>query len=148
MKVGETVTMTHMGTREVQVKLVAIGHQDDDGMRRVFFECNGNQNSFDVLDRTDDQDGGKSKRVQNEKADPNNEGHVGCSMKGLIVDVLKVEGDIIEEGEPIAVLSAMKMESVVSAPISGRLTKVITKMGDALDSGDLIAIITPADKSE
>ena len=66
-------------------------------------------------------------------------------MKGLIVDVVKVEGDIIEEGEPIAVLSAMKMESIVSAPISGRLTKVIAKMGDALDSGDLIAIITPAD---
>ena len=65
-------------------------------------------------------------------------------MKGLIVDVVKVEGDIIEEGEPIAVLSAMKMESIVSAPIAGRLTKVIAKIGDALDSGDLIAIITPA----
>lgn len=41
MEVGETVTMTHMGTREVTVKLVAIGHQDEDGMRRVFFEVNG-----------------------------------------------------------------------------------------------------------
>jgi pyruvate carboxylase len=65
-------------------------------------------------------------------------------MKGLIVDVLKNEGDMVEEGEPIAVLSAMKMESVMSAPCSGRLTKVLAKMGDALDSGDLIAIITPA----
>jgi pyruvate carboxylase len=145
MSVGETVNLTHMGTRNVTVKLVAIGHQDEDGNRRVFFEVNGAQNSFDVQDRTEEMEGGKSKRVQNEKADPANEGHIGCSMKGLIVDVLKSEGDIIEEGEPIAVLSAMKMESVVSAPIAGRLTKVIAKMGDALDSGDLIAIITPAD---
>lgn len=66
-------------------------------------------------------------------------------MKGLIVDVLKNEGDMIEEGEPIAVLSAMKMESVVSATVSGKITKILAKMGDALDSGDLIAIITKSE---
>lgn len=66
-------------------------------------------------------------------------------MKGLIVDVLKNEGDMIEEGEPIAVLSAMKMESVVSATASGKITKILAKMGDALDSGDLIAIITKSE---
>lgn len=63
-------------------------------------------------------------------------------MKGLVVDVLKAEGDLVEEGEPIAVLSAMKMESVISAPKSGRLTKCLVLQGDALDSGDLIAIIS------
>jgi pyruvate carboxylase len=129
MKVGEEMNLTHMGGREVNIKLVAIGHMDDNGYRRVFFEVNGTQNSFDVEDRTEEQTGGGSQRIKREKADPSNAGHIGCSMKGLIVDVLKNEGDMIEEGEPIAVLSAMKMETVVSAPVSGRLTKVIAQMG-------------------
>jgi pyruvate carboxylase len=142
MKVGESITFTHMITREVTVKLVAIGHMDDDGNRRVFFEVNGIQNSFDVVDRTPELTGKSSNKVSREKADPENQGHVPCSMKGLIVDVLKNEGDAVTEGEPIAIVSAMKMESVVSAQKSGKITKILTKMGDALDAGDLIAIIS------
>lgn len=60
-----------------------------------------------------------------EKADLTNEGHIACSMKGLVVDVLKSTGDMVEEGEPIAVLSAMKMETVISAPKSGRISSVL-----------------------
>ena len=122
MKVGDSITFLFMDTREVTVKLVAIGHMDDDGNRRVFFEVNGLQNSFDVLDRTPDQAGVATKKVSREKADPTNQGHVPCSMKGLIVDVLKNERDMVEEGEPIAIVSAMKMESVVSAQKSGKIT--------------------------
>jgi pyruvate carboxylase len=147
MKVGESIKLVHMGGREVTIKLVAIGNMDDNGNRRVYFEVNGQQNSFDVKDRATNQNNGAVKKVGREKADSNNEGHVGSSMKGLIVDVLKTEGSMIEVGEPIAVLSAMKMETVVSAPIRGRLTKIIAKMGDALDSGDLIAVITPTDSA-
>jgi biotin carboxyl carrier protein len=43
-------------------------------------------------------------------------------MKGLIVDVLKSVGDSVNAGEPIAIVSAMKMESVVSAQKSGKIT--------------------------
>lgn len=62
-------------------------------------------------------------------------------MKGLVVDVLKNEGDLVSEGEPIGVLSAMKMETIISAPCNGRISKCLIKIGDALDQGDLIAII-------
>jgi pyruvate carboxylase len=41
MKVGESITVSHMGGREVNIKLMAIGHMDAEGMRRVFFEVNG-----------------------------------------------------------------------------------------------------------
>jgi len=35
----------------------------------------------------------------------------------------------------------MKMETVISAPKSGRLSTVLVAQGDALDSGDLVAVI-------
>ena len=130
---------TNVAGRDRYIKLSAIGHVQDDGMRRVFFEVNGLQNAFDVLDRTES---GATLADKREKADMNNEGHIACSMKGLVVDVLKAEGDLVEEGEPIAVLSAMKMESVISASKSGRITKCLVNQGDALDSGDLVAIIS------
>ena len=97
------------------------------------------QNTFDILDRTET---GATLADKREKADLTNEGHIACSMKGLIVDVLKNEGDLVEEGEPVAVLSAMKMETVISAPKSGRVTKCLVIQGDALDTGDLVAIIS------
>lgn len=120
------------------VKLTAIGHIDPKGFRRVFFEVNGQQNSFDILDRNSNQ---ALNLVQREKADPNNINHVGCSMNGLIVDVVKKVGEQVSKGDPIAVLSAMKMETVISAPVSGTIKSLNVKSGDAVVSQDLIATI-------
>ena len=99
---------------------------------------NHNQNSFDVIDRTSEQSISQHKR---DKADVKDKGQVGCAMKGLIVDITKNDGDLVVEGEPLAVLSAMKMETIISAPISGRILKYVVSIGDALDQGDLIVII-------
>lgn len=117
---------------------MAIGQLNEDGTRRVFFEVNGLQNSFDVLDRTSDAAANLTKR---EAADPEDAGQVGSAMKGLVVDVLKSAGDLVEEGEPLAVMSAMKMETIISAPKKGRIERFAVKTGDDLDSGDLIAVI-------
>ena len=37
---------------------------------------------------------------------------------------------------------AMKMESAVKAPFTGKVTKVYAKVGDALKSQDLLLILT------
>jgi pyruvate carboxylase len=118
--------------------LVAIGQIHEDGTRRVFFEVNGLQNSFDVLDRTSDV---AANLIKKEKVDTEDDGQVGSAMKGLVVDVLKSSGDLVEEGEPLAVMSAMKMETIISAPKKGRIERIAVKTGDDLDSGDLIAVI-------
>jgi len=138
MKVGEEFSYHERNGKEIFVKLTAIGHINDEGMRRVFFEVNGQQNSIDILDRTSTE----SKKVNTrEKADPNNQNQIGCSMNGLIVDVVKSVGDSVAEGDPVAVLSAMKMETIISASKSGKITKICVKGGDAVSSQDLIAEI-------
>jgi len=65
MKVGEEFSITHMGTRDVSIKLVAIGSTSDEGFKRVFFEVNNQANSFDVIDRTSDS----SFQLKRDKAD-------------------------------------------------------------------------------
>ena len=63
-------------------------------------------------------------------------------MPGVVVEVrTPEEGKPVQKGDPLVVLSAMKMETVVSAPCSGSLTEVNVAVGDHVDAGDLIAEI-------
>ena len=67
-------------------------------------------------------------------------------MNGLIVDVVKSVGDHVDKGDPIAVLSAMKMETAVTAPCSGTVAALRPlSVGDAVDAGLELVAIAPAE---
>ena len=51
------------------------------------------------------------------------------------------EGDKIQEGEPLATLSAMKMETVIPAPSSGVVSHIAVNIGDKVEGDDLIVEI-------
>lgn len=51
------------------------------------------------------------------------------------------EGDHVEKGQPIAVLSAMKMEMIVQAPRAGTVKVVSITNGQKLEGDDLICTI-------
>lgn len=51
------------------------------------------------------------------------------------------EGDKVEKGQAIAVLSAMKMEMVVQAAKAGTVTSVAITNGQKLEGDDLICTI-------
>lgn len=48
------------------------------------------------------------------------------------------EGDRVEKGDPLVVLSAMKMEMNVAAPTSGLVKKIYISSGQKLTAGDLL----------
>ena len=51
-------------------------------------------------------------------------------MPAVVVDYKVKIGDEVSEGEPLVVLSAMKMETVLPAPCSGKVTRVLHNAGD------------------
>lgn len=59
-------------------------------------------------------------------------------MPGSIIDVRVKEGDFVEKGKPLVVLSAMKMEMIVQANVSGKVKKLHVKNGMKLEADDLI----------
>jgi len=65
-------------------------------------------------------------------------GSITAPMPGLIIDIMVKPGDKIEEGTPLLVLSAMKMENVILAEGEGVIKSIEVKKDDAVDKGQLI----------
>ncbi|MFT6796054.1 MAG: biotin carboxyl carrier protein [Maribacter sp.] len=59
-------------------------------------------------------------------------------MPGLIMDVMVQAGQAIEEGTPLLVLSAMKMENQILSQGGGTIRFIAIKVGDTVDKGQLI----------
>ncbi|MDO5068021.1 MAG: biotin carboxylase N-terminal domain-containing protein [Propionibacteriaceae bacterium] len=67
-----------------------------------------------------------------------------CPMQGTIVKVSVTEGEVVEEGQVIAVIEAMKMEQPLTAHRPGQVTKLAVSAGQAVSSGDVLCeIIDP-----
>ena len=48
---------------------------------------------------------------------------------------------VVKEGDKIAVLSAMKMETVIPATKSGTIKRLLVNAGDSVEGDDLLAVI-------
>lgn len=72
------------------------------------------------------------------KASKSNKGQVGAPMPGTVMEVRVKEGDKVEKGAPLVVLSAMKMEMVVQAPVAGIVKSVDVNVGMKLEGEDLL----------
>lgn len=62
------------------------------------------------------------------------EGAVTVSMPGAVVKVLVVVGDEVEEGQPVLIIEAMKMENEVKAGMGGFVEAIHVKEGDAVEA--------------
>ena len=66
---------------------------------------------------------------------------VNAVLAGNIFKVHVSPGTVVEKDDPLLVVEAMKMETVVSAPKSGTVTDVFVKEGDAVAVGDAMVSI-------
>ncbi|HET9877262.1 MAG TPA: biotin/lipoyl-binding carrier protein, partial [Mycobacterium sp.] len=59
-----------------------------------------------------------------------------------VLEVVVREGDQISEGDTVVLLESMKMEIPVLAEVAGTISKVSVSVGDVIQAGDLIAVIS------
>ncbi|CAF9906421.1 MAG: pyruvate carboxylase [Heterodermia speciosa] len=119
------------------LKLLAVGPlSEQTGQRDVFYEMNG-----EVRQVTVDDNKAAVENISRPKADSSDSSQLGAPMSGVVVEVRVHEGSEVKKGDPVAVLSAMKMEMVISAPHSGHIGSLQVKEGDSVDSQDLVCKI-------
>ncbi|THC96833.1 hypothetical protein EYZ11_003712 [Aspergillus tanneri] len=122
------------------LKLLAIGPlSEQTGQREVFYEVNGEVRQVSVDDNKASVD-----NAARPKAELGDSSQVGAPMSGVVVEIRVHDGLEVKKGDPLAVLSAMKMEMVISAPHSGLVSGLLVKEGDSVDGQDLICKIVKA----
>ena len=117
------------------VELDAIGDVDETGHRRVHLWANGQPWALRVLDTS-----ATGIREARRRVDPGDPRQIGTTVPGVIT-VAVAPGDEVAAGDRLAVIEAMKMESVVTAPRAGTVQAVHLSTGDQVEAGDLVAEI-------
>ncbi len=62
-------------------------------------------------------------------------------MPAIVIATLVNEGDFVEKGQGVIVVSAMKMETTLFAPYSGKIISINTAEGEKVNPGDILADI-------
>jgi len=63
---------------------------------------------------------------------------VKITMPGRVVQVLAAPGDEVQEGQPILVLEAMKMQNEIKAPQAGKIARVCFRAGDYVEASSIL----------
>ncbi|MFD9033139.1 pyruvate carboxylase subunit B, partial [Streptomyces sp. NPDC059567] len=117
------------------IELEAIGEADERGMRTVLSTLNGQLRPIQVRDNAAAAD-----LPVTEKADRSNPGHVAAPFAG-VVTLAVAEGDEVETGATVATIEAMKMEAAITAPRSGRVSRLAITRIQQVEGGDLLVEI-------
>lgn len=68
-------------------------------------------------------------------------------MPAVVVKINVGPGEAVTEGQPVVVVSAMKMETTLYAPFDGVVTSVNTAEGDKVMPGDILVDIQKTDEA-
>ena len=66
---------------------------------------------------------------------------IKSALPGNVLKVLVSEGDSVSEGDVIAVVEAMKMETEIKSPKSGTIQSVEISVGDKVQTGQVLVTI-------
>jgi pyruvate carboxylase subunit B len=76
------------------------------------------------------------------KANVDGEGTpVKAALPGNVLKVLVSEGDTISEGDVIAVVEAMKMETEIKSPVGGTVKSVEIEVGNKVQTGQVLVTV-------
>jgi pyruvate carboxylase len=136
MEKGEEITVELEAGKTIYIKFLTASEPHPDGTRTVFFELNGQPREVTIRDKAL-----KSSAPVRVKADPTIPGQVGAPIPGAITSLFVELNQPVEKGEKLLVLEAMKMQTTVSAPVSGKVKQRLVKTGDSVDAKDLLLVI-------
>ncbi len=136
MKTGDEIAIEIEPGKILAIKFLTVGEIRPDGHRTVFFELNGQPREVSVRDKS-------TVRTEASKqlADIGSPGQVGAPTPGVVTGIAVDLNQKVQKGDRLLVLEAMKMQSTVYAPISGKIKKKLVQPGQTVEAKELLLVI-------
>jgi len=137
LKSGEEITVEIESGKSLIIKFLTISEPHPTAHARSFL-TNGQPREVNIRDR--------ALRVverAHPKADPADPGTGSRSNRGVISGIAVQANHTVERGAKLLTLEAMKMQSNIYAPMSGRIVKLLVTSGQHVEAKDLLVTIAP-----
>ncbi|KRA39229.1 MULTISPECIES: ATP-binding protein [unclassified Nocardioides] len=76
------------------------------------------------------------------------EGSLLAPMPGSVITVSAAVGDVVQKGQAILVMEAMKMQHTIAAPYDGTVTELSASAGQQVEAGAVLAVVEANEPSE
>jgi pyruvate carboxylase len=131
LKPGEEILVQIDEGKTLLIRLVSITDADENGIRAVYFEHNGQTRRIRVIDNSL-----KSLLKTNAKAVGENQ--IGSPLQGKISQIKVKEGDRVQVNTPLFIIEAMKMESIITATKEATVKRIHLPAGSIVEQGDMV----------
>lgn len=133
MEIGEEIIVELDPGKTLLINLVSVSEADNEGKVTVFFKVNGQTRNVKIKD-----DSIKVEKVVHQKAEKNNNKHVGAPLQGSLSSIEVKEGDKVKKNQALFVIEAMKMGTTITANETGTVKKIHLSEGIMVKSDDLV----------
>jgi pyruvate carboxylase len=133
---GASVNVDLEPGKTLAIKFLTVGEPHPDGTRTVFFELNGQPREVTIRDKTLDV-----KQEAKPKADPKQPGQIGAPIPGVVSTIHVELNQTVNKGDRLLVMEAMKMQSTVYSPVSGKVTHVLVGLAQHVEAKELLLVI-------
>jgi len=95
------------------------------------------------------EDAGAADRRPRRRGGPDDQSRqVTPPMPSAVIRILAAEGDLVNKGQSLIVLSAMKMETTLTASYRGVVKKIHTAVGAQVMPGEILLEIQPVEEEQ
>jgi len=131
LKPNEEILIEIGKGKRILVQLVNMSSPDKAGMRTVLFKLNGQTRSIVLKDESIKSSVAVNKKVEHSQ-------HIGASLQGNLSKILVKQGDMVKANTPLFIVEAMKMESTITSPTAGEITKIYLKERTIVEADDAV----------
>ena len=131
LKPNEEIVVPLSKGKDLYLKYLNQTEADEQGVRVVFFQLNGMVRSISIKDNSLKASHAVHRKAEGEK-------EIGSPLQGNLAKILVEEGQKIELNEPLFIIEAMKMESTVTASLSGTIKRIHISEKTLVEQGDLV----------
>ena len=80
----------------------------------------------------------KVEQKENKKTDKGNEKQIGAPLQGMLSKLLVNKGDAVRKNQQLFVIEAMKMETIITAPVDTSVKHIELAAGTLVNTNDLV----------